>query len=548
LCLNVACGVATCLLAAGPTARGAGNAPAAAAREPIVHTVKFPEPAKHYCLVEVRAPAGKDGSVELMMAQWSPGFYRVERYADRLRDLSARTPDGRQLPVEQTRQNRWRVRTEGAPAVLVTYRLQCEGRSVTTNWVSEEYALLNGPATFLTLAERGGRPHEVRVELPDRWKRSVTALDPSPDGSPHHYGAEDFDTLADSPIVAGNPVVADFEVAGSKHRVAGFGDVSGWDARRTAADLEKIARENLRTWGFLPFGRYVYLCALRPGGGGLEHKNCCLLTTSPSAARGPRGHARWLSFVSHEYFHAYNVKRLRPAELATIDYERPPRTSGLWVAEGLTCYYDDLLVTRAGLAGPGDHLKTLSSQIRQLQKTPGRLVQSLERASLDVWTTSFSGLGGGEKTVSYYVKGPVVGFLLDARVRRATGGKRTLDDVMKLAYARYSGERGFTADQFRAAAEEVAGVDLKESFRKAVSSAEELDYTEALDWFGLRFAPSGDKGPTWELELRPDASEAQKRHLAAWLGGLPPVEGRPGGSTAEPPPAERDAATGPVQD
>jgi predicted metalloprotease with PDZ domain/dipeptidyl aminopeptidase/acylaminoacyl peptidase len=507
----------------------ARNAVATAPRAPVIYTVTFPEPAKHLCRVEMLVPAGQGEFVELMMAEWSPGFYRVEHYADQVQELSARTPDGKKLPVEQARKNRWRIGTGGASAVVVSYQLRCEGRSVTTNWVSEDYAVLNGPATFLTLAERGPRPHEVRIELPQGWKRSITALNPSPDGIAGHYRAEDFDTLADSPIVAGNPTVVDFEVAGSKHMVAGFGQVGRWDVPRTAADLEKIVREHQHMWGFLPFRNYVYLCAFRPGGGGLEHKNCTLVTTNPAGMQSPRGYRSWLGMVCHEYFHAYNAKRLRPAELSVIDYEDAPRTGGLWVAEGLTTYYGDLLLTRAGLAGAEDYLAKMSGQIKQLQKTPGRLVQSLEQASLDVWTSSFSGIGGGPRTVSYYVKGPVVGFLLDTRIRRATGGARTLDDVMKLAYQRYSGERGFSAEQFRATAEEVAGVDLKDWFRRAVSTAQELDYTEALDWFGLRFAPADGKEPSWKLEQRPDAPQEQKSRLAAWLGAplAPPAPASP---------------------
>jgi predicted metalloprotease with PDZ domain/dipeptidyl aminopeptidase/acylaminoacyl peptidase len=499
------------------------NVEAPAPPQPIVYTLKFPEPAKHYCLVEMRVPAGSDSSLELRMAEWSPGFYRVEQYAKRIHDLSARSPDGKPLGVEQPRQNHWRIQTAGASSVIVTYRLQCESRSVTTNWVSQEYALLNGPATFLTLAERGPRPHEVRIDLPPGWQRAITALESTSNGKTPRYRANDFDTLADSPIVVGNPTVVEFEAAGSKHQVVGFGDVGAWDASRTATDLAKVVRETHRMWGFLPFQSYIYLCAFRPGGGGLEHKGCTLLTSNASGMSDPRGYARWLSFVSHEYFHAYNGKRLRPAELETIDYENAPRTSGLWVIEGLTCYYDDLLVTRAGLASPQAHLQTLSSQIKKLQETPGRLVQSLEQASLDVWTSSFSGIGGGPKTISYYIKGPVVGFLLDARIRRATNGRRTLDDVMKLAYQRFSAARGFRPEQFRATAEEIAGVDLKDWFRRAISSTDELDYSEALDWLGLRFATS--KGAaTWQLELRPDATAAQKSHLADWLGAVPAAD------------------------
>jgi predicted metalloprotease with PDZ domain len=298
--------------------------------------------------------------------------------------------------------------------------------------------------------------------------------------------------------------------------VVDAGEFKQWDGQRSAQDLEKIVRKTRRFWGFLPFKKYVFLNVFRQGGGGLEHKNSTLLTSSPRAATPT---FRWLAFVSHEYFHAFNVKRLRPVELGPFDYERPPQTASLWVSEGLTSYYGELLVCRAGLGSPQDCLASLSSHIASLQNSPGRLLQTLEQSSLDVWDSGTSGVGrDAASKVSYYVKGPVVGFLLDARIQRATGGKKSLDDVMRLAYKRYAGARGFTPEQFRKTAEEVAGVELKEWFRKTISSVEELDYTEALDWFGLRFATAGGQAPSpgWKLEIREDATEAQKRRLQAW--------------------------------
>jgi len=205
-------------------------------------------------------------------------------------------------------------------------------------------------------------------------------------------------------------------------------------------------------------------------------------------------------------------------ELGPFDYENPPKTSGLWISEGLTNYYGELIVVRAGLGGSDDFLSSLSSHIGRLQNAPGRLVQTMEQSSLDVWSGGTSGIGRDDsKTVSYYEKGPVVGFLLDARIRRATGGERSLDDVMRLAYARYSGDRGFTPEQFRAIAEEVAGTDLKVWFHRALGSTEELDYTEALDWFGLQFAASEEPSKAWNLKVRADATDAQKGHLGGLL-------------------------------
>jgi predicted metalloprotease with PDZ domain len=160
----------------------------------------------------------------------------------------------------------------------------------------------------------------------------------------------------------------------------------------------------------------------------------------------------------------------------------------------------------------------LTVRIEQLQRSPGRLVQTLEQSSLDVWTSeSVSGVNTNANTsVSYYMKGQIAGFLLDARIRRATGGAKSLDDVMRLAYRRYGGSRGFTADEFRTAASEVAGADLSGWFRRTVSSTQELDYDDAFHWYGLRFAPG-----TWTLERREDASAQQKAHLTAWLGREP---------------------------
>jgi predicted metalloprotease with PDZ domain len=490
--------------------------------EPIVYTVRFPAADKHLAEVEAVVPTGGRPQVELMMAVWSPGFYRVEDYAKKLENLSARTTDGKPLEVESTRKNRWRISVKAAPKVVVSYRLTCDRRSVTLNWVSPDLVVLNGAAAFPTFAEpeRRGVPHEVRLELPPGCKGSATALAAAPDGRPDHYRAPDYDTLVDSPIVASNLSIHEFDVDGSHHLLVDAGDVGNWDGGRAAGYLERMVREERRFWGFLPFRRYVFLNVFGRGGGGLEHKDSTLLTAGTGPAGREPGSVRWLSFVSHEYFHAFNVKRLRPVELGPFDYENPPSTKSLWIAEGLTTYFGDLVIVRAGLATPQDHLTAMSSHIGQLQNARGRLVQSLEDASLDVWGSGTSGVGRDAATkLSYYVKGPVVGFLLDARIRRATDDKKSLDDVMRLAYRRYSGEHGFTPDQFRATAEEIAGVDLKEWFRKAVASTDELDYREALDWFGLRFAPSDDPKKAWKLEEREDATEVQKAHFRAWVAG-----------------------------
>jgi catechol 2,3-dioxygenase-like lactoylglutathione lyase family enzyme len=363
----------------------------------------------------------------------------------------------------------------------------------------------------------------VHLNLPPNWAKSATGLPIAPDSFAHHYRAKDYDTLIDSPIAAGNLSIHSFTVAGSRHHLVDIGneaDLANWDGAKKAAELERIVQETHNFWGFLPFDEYFFLNKLSRGGGGLEHLNSTLIHTTPPRRPSSRSDLRWLQFVAHEYFHAFNVKRLRPVELGPFDYERARRTSGLWVAEGLTNYFNALIVARAGLATPQDYLGALSGHIRTIQNAPGRLVQSLAASSLDTWTgDGFGGGRGRDSSISYYNKGPLVGFLLDAKIRRATSNRYCLDDVMRLAYERYSKERGYTEQEFLDTCQEVASTNLKEFFDKTLFSTEELDYSDALDWFGLRFQVNEeDPGtPTWRLEVRPDATDEQQARFATYL-------------------------------
>src|SRR5262245_8538771 len=184
----------------------------ALAPEPIVYTVRFPSPGTHHAEVEAVIPTRRRASIELMAPIWSPGFYRVEDYASRIQGLSARAPDGRMLETRQPRKNRWLIQTSGAPRAIVSYRLLSDGHAVTTNWVGDDLSVLNGAAAFITTDEQIHRPHDVKLELPARWNRVMTALDAAPGGSPNHFRADDYDTLVDSPIVAGVLAVHEFDV------------------------------------------------------------------------------------------------------------------------------------------------------------------------------------------------------------------------------------------------------------------------------------------------------------------------------------------------
>jgi predicted metalloprotease with PDZ domain len=486
-------------------------------QEVIRYTVAFPDLISHTAVVGAHVPTDGRASLELMMPVWSPGYYKVENYADRVNEFSARSPSGAALEVEHAASNRWRIATSGAREVVVRYRVVADQQFVTANWVGDSLIVINGAPTFVTIADTVHRAADVKLDLPAGW-RSATSLDSVPDGLRDHYQAADYDELVDSPIVAGDLRLRSFAVDGSRHSIVDAGNIDSWDSEHAAHDLARIVDEHRRFWKKLPYDRYVLLNVFRRGGGGLEHRNSTLLTSNASRSSTKPAYLGWLNFVSHEYFHAMNVKRLRPIELGPFDYEGAPKTPSLWISEGLTTYYGDLMVARSGLAGAPEFLDWMSALIGQLQNTPGRLVQTLSQSSLDVWNSENSAVGMDRaNTVSYYTKGPVVGFLLDATIRRLTRDRKSLDDVMRLAYARYSGPRGFTPEQFRAVASEVAGVDLDGWFHRALDTTAELDYDDALAWYGLRFDGGEDAKARWQLRARPDATAIQRAHLQSLL-------------------------------
>ena len=461
--------------------------------EPIRYTLRFPAPHTHYVEVDAVFPTGRQPSIEIYMAVWTPGSYLIREYERHVESVAA-TADGKPVAMEKSRKNRWRIFTGGAPSVTVRYRVYSREMTVRNNWVEAGFAMLNGAPTFLTLVERAARPHEVRLELPPAWKGSATALMPIA-GAAHAYRAEDFDTLVDSPIVAGTPVTRTFTVDGKAHVLVLEGDPSLFDADRAAADVQKIVEAGGKAMGPLLYPHYYFINMVVDTGGGLEHKNSFLTMSSRYTTRTHRSYINWLSLVAHEYFHNWNVKRLRPVELGPFDYENENYVRTLWVAEGFTDYYADVLVRRAGLSSIEEYLDALSGQIEAVQTRPGRLVTAVETASYDTWIKQYRpDENTPNTTVDYYPKGAVIAFLLDAKIRQASGGTKTLDDAMRVALQRYGGAKGYTPQQFYALMAEVAGADLKGFFARAVESAEELDYTEALAHYGLRFRPVDPRG------------------------------------------------------
>jgi predicted metalloprotease with PDZ domain len=462
------------------------------ASEPVRYSVAFDHAANHYVIVEAHFPQASPEQ-ELFLPVWTPGSYLVREYAQHIDSVEA-TSEGEddtnsRLSIAKISKNRWKLSNTEVSAVTVRYRIYCNELTVRTNFVDSEFALLNGAATFLTTEDSRQLEHVVELKLPADWNSSVTSLERRVRLGAHAFVAESYDELVDSPFVVGNPTLHPFEVGGVQHYLVNQGGEGLWDGGQAASDVAKIVEVHQKMWGQVPYDRYYFLNVIAESGGGLEHDNSTVMLTSRWNFRDGMRYKSWLGLVSHEFFHTWNVRRLRPKALATYDYEGENYFGELWVAEGVTSYYDDLGLARAGHSNTKEYLAALSKQISTLETTDGRFKQSLTEASHDAWIKYYRpNENSRNTTISYYNKGAIVAFLLDAEIRRSTSNAKCLDDVMRGLYTKFALKEGYTTQDVIAEVNELTGSDWTEWFQHAIDSTDALDYQDALDWLGLKFA------------------------------------------------------------
>jgi predicted metalloprotease with PDZ domain len=465
----------------------------------ISYTISMPQPHTHLLQVEmrVRASGGVTLSqqLDLVMPVWTPGSYLVREYARNVQDFAAQTDAGKQLAWAKTNKNTWRVETNGAREVRATYAVYANEFSVRTDDVNDRHAFWNNAATLMYVEGFLSAPSTLRVVPQSGW-RIATGLPPV-QGQRDTFRAENYDILYDSPFLVSDFKVLSFDVRGIPHRVVIDGE-GNYDAERVRRDVQKIVETAAGVVGEIPYHDYTFLLMLHAtsGGGGLEHLNSTALTFRRFNFRPETNYRDFLTLVAHEFFHLWNVKRIRPDALGPFDYTGENYTRLLWVAEGITSYYENLHVRRAGLMTDKDYLDNFARSIRALQNTPGRLEMSVEEASFDAWIKYYRPDENAiNSSVSYYDKGAIVGALLDLEIRRRTAGAKSLDDVLRYLYNEfYKRNRNYTPADFQRAAELAAGSSLEDFFRRFVRGREELDYNAALNAVGLQLElTTGDK-------------------------------------------------------
>jgi predicted metalloprotease with PDZ domain len=371
------------------------------------------------------------------------------------------------------------------------------------NFLNETRALLSPPGLFVY--EPGQLHRRVSVELqppaspasPALWKSVATGLDRAP-GRPNTLTAADFDTLFDSPILMGNQELLQFSVNGVPHDVAIENVASTVDRPRMLADLKRVVEAATQLMGEIPYTHYTFLM-IGTGNGGVEHLNSASILFNGNSLGTPEGYLRWLSYVAHEYFHNFNVKRIRPLALGPFDYETENQTNMLWVSEGLSVYYQDLLLVRAGLMTREQYLDKMAGAIARFENASGHRYQSATESSWTTWGTS--GVGGDRNTsISYYDNGAMLGAMLDLAIRTGSQNRRSLDDAMRGLYQTYykTKKRGFTDAEFRQECEKAAGSALDEVFSYAATT-KAVDYAKyfALAGLELKFTAEDAPGIYW---------------------------------------------------
>jgi predicted metalloprotease with PDZ domain len=446
-------------------------------------TVSIVQPASHSLHVAMRCD-GLSGEVQdFKMPVWMPGYYRVLDYAKNVSNFKAADSRGRELVWERIGKNAWRVVTGGAASVQLEYDVTGTVRFAAQSYIAEDRAYLAPPATFLHIPGTLNRPATITLRVPEGWKTIATGLDPVA-GRAATYRASDFDVLYDAPVLIGNQEMQHFEVKGVRHDVAIENVPESVSRPQMMKDLQRMVEAATRLIGDVPYTHYTFLM-MGQGNGGIEHLNSASIAFNGTSLSTPEGYRRWLSYVAHEYFHNFNVKRIRPIALGPFDYDRENFTNMLWVSEGLSVYYQDVVCLRAGLITREQYLDKMRDSIQRFETAPGHRYQSAAESSWNTWGTS--GVGGDRNTsISYYDNGAMLGAILDLAIRHASGNAKSLDDVMKTLYRTYYQEmkRGFTDAEFRTACESAAGASLAEVFEYAATT-KEMDYAKYFGYAGL---------------------------------------------------------------
>lgn len=518
LLLAAALAGACATASAAPPARSVSPAPTASRRDErrlVRYDVTIPDPARRW--VEVTMTVERPGGLrtDVALPAWAPGSYLVRDFARLLDGPRVEAIGGGALPVERLDKQTWRIK-HGPKGFVARYRIYADEPGVRTSAVDDRHATLNGPSLFLYLVGDTARPAELRFQgLPAGWSAHGALLQTAP----NTFRAPSYDALADTPFELGAPVVHAWDESGARIEVvfSAPGGSNG-DPARIAAELRPVVKAFARAMGGLPTSRYVFLfVADERGDGGLEHADSALMRVQRDMFVDDRAYGRVLHLAAHEFFHLWNVKRLRDAAMVPYDYARENYSALLWFHEGLTETVENEILVRAGVTSPAEYLRELAGAWTSYLQKPGRNHAPLSQVSVEAWVKQYKPSPAHHTTsVSYYEKGHLVGVCLDLELRLRSQGRGSLVGLFRRLMASHGARgRGITAADIVAAATAEAGEDMAEFFRRHVDGTDELPLPELLRRVGVDVAATSP----WEDEPSPLLAHRRRSYTGLAFGG-----------------------------
>ena len=492
----------------------------------VNYKLSMPEPHTHYFNVEMEVVDLKAKSFDIKMPVWAPGSYLIREFAKSVEGVEA-SANSKALKIDKVNKNTWRIYSNNAKKVKISYKVYAFELSVRTSFIDDSHGYLNGTSVFMYVNDELDVEGVLTVEPYKEWKEISTGL-PMVDGNKWVRSYTHYDILVDSPIEIGNQHIFEFKASGVNHTVAMYGD-GNYDEEQLKKDMAKIVETCTDVFGFNPNKDYTFIIHnVTNGGGGLEHRNSTTLMVNRWTYEGSRYNG-FLSLVAHEYFHLWNVKRIRPIELGPFNYDEENYTSLLWIMEGFTSYYDELLLVRAGFYSKEEYINKLLSTITRVENQPGNKVLPLSEASMDAWIKLYRpNENSYNTTISYYSKGALVAAMLDLEIINSTKGEKSLDDVLIYLYKTYYEDknRGFTEAEAKAAIEKVSGKNMDAFFTNYINGTKTIDYNNYLGYIGFQLVDlnAGSQKPSLGVRTKSDGGkivvQSVTRNTTAYFGGI----------------------------
>lgn len=444
----------------------------------------------------------KKEELTLLMPVWSPGSYLVREYSRHLDSFNVSDSD-----FKKVNKNTWQINVKDKEKISLSYRLYCNELTVRTNFIDDVHCLLVPPATFLIPEEKKSCNYfEVTVNLPENWNQITTGLEKVKDSENKFFGTDLHDFL-DCPIEVGNYEVYKFESFNKEHEFAIVGP-KVYDSEKMITDVKKVVEATAKLFdNDVPYDKYSFITHLTTDSkGGIEHKNSTVLHFTKWDFNNPEQYKKgWLSLVSHEYFHLWNVKRIKPDVLSDFDYNNENYTRLLWFSEGFTSYFDDLILRRANIYTDEEYFEVIADILTKLITVSGRLYQTVEDASFDAWIKYYrKHENSNNQHISYYVKGAVFGLCLDLEIRKQSQNKHSLEDVLKRMWSdvKENNDHAFTREEVLKYAQEFSNSDLTEMFKDFLENTHDADYNKYLNHVGLKHSIIDLGSPTLDINVK----------------------------------------------